>query len=210
MFYRRIACAALLLGSTCTGQVKFDDSPRLIKGVLAKAHISASIVYSDDCKYIRSRLPVPPHVSAPRGSGSPLELLRQMLSGNSQMKVTQDPNGTIRIVQDNTPTDILNVKIHHIKFPPRTNSDPNEPDRALGIILSSPEVRSFEEEHLIPYTYVMLEGVHRSDLPVVSGELYDVTLSQALDYVLKTFPGYWLYASCTTEDGRRTVDFRFY
>jgi hypothetical protein len=212
VFCRHVSVSVLVLGTSCFGQVRFDDGPRLINDVLTKAHVSGSIVYSDDCKYIRARLPVPPRVSAPRSLGSPLEVLRQMFSGDSRMQVTQDPDGTMRIVQDNVPTDILDVKIHHLVFPPRASDSyqPNELDRALGVILSSPEVRSFEKEHQIIPTYVMLDGVHRSDLPVVSGELYDVTLSQALDYVLKTFPGYWLYANCTTEDGRRTVDFRFY
>jgi hypothetical protein len=213
-FYRRIAVPVLLLGSWCFGQVqlRFNDGPRKIKDVLDKAHLSGSIVYSYDCKVARSRFPVPPNVYAPRSAGSPVEVLRQMFSGHSEMQVTQDPSGIVRIVQRDVPTDILDVKIRHIVFPPRTSDpyQPNEPDRALLIILSSPEVLSFEKERDIVPPSFRLDGIVRSDLPSVPGELRDVTLSQALDYVLKTLPGYWIYENCTTEDGRRTVNFRFY
>jgi hypothetical protein len=54
-----------------------------------------------------------------------------------------------------------------------------------------------------------LEGVY-PDLPEVPGELNDVTVSQALDYVLETFPGYWVYENCTTPDGGRSINFEFY
>ena len=32
--------------------------------------------------------------------------------------------------------------------------------------------------------------------PHISGTLDNITLSEALDYVLKTFPGIWLYENC--------------
>lgn len=211
-FHRSILVPFLLLGSWCFGQVTFNNGPREIKDVLGQGHLSGSIVYSNDCKGARSRLPVPPNVYAPRSAGSPLEVLREMFSGNSKIQVTQDPSGIVRIVQKDVPTDILDVEIHHIVFPPRTSDpyQPNEPDRVLLVILSSPEVLSFEKEHDIVPPGFRLDGIVRSDLPSMSGELHDVTLSQALDYVLKTLPGYWIYENCTTEDGRRTVNFRFY
>jgi hypothetical protein len=174
--------------------------------------IWVSIVYSYDCKVARSRIPVPPNVRAPRSTGSPLDVLRDMFSGDSKMQVSQDPSGIVRIVQKDVPTDILDVKIHHIVFPPRTSDpyQPSEPDRSLLVILSSPEVLSFEKGYDIVPPGFRLDGIVRSDLPSVTGELNDVTLSQALDYVLKTLPGYWMYENCTTEDGRRAVNFRFY
>jgi len=41
----------------------------------------------------------------------------------------------------------------------------------------------------------------------ISGELNNVTLADALDYVLKTFPGFWLYQDCESLDGQRLVYF---
>jgi hypothetical protein len=48
------------------------------------------------------------------------------------------------------------------------------------------------------------------ELPEVAGQLNDVTVSQALDYILMTFPGYCVYENCTTPDGARAVNFEFY
>ena len=47
-------------------------------------------------------------------------------------------------------------------------------------------------------------------LPHIFGNLNDVTLAQALDYVLKTFPGFWAYENCQREDGTRVVFFEIF
>jgi hypothetical protein len=50
-----------------------------------------------------------------------------------------------------------------------------------------------------------------SPVPRVSGELNNVTLSQALDYMLKTFPGLWVYENCPGDNKyKRVVLFTFY
>jgi hypothetical protein len=41
------------------------------------------------------------------------------------------------------------------------------------------------------------------------GELDDVTVSQALDYVRRTFPGFWIYENCISPEGERSVYFNF-
>jgi len=136
-----------------------------------------------------------------------------MFSGDSRMEVRQDATGMVRMIENGTPTDILSVRIHHISFDPAHVLFPklfHGPNMALLAILSSPEIRSFEEQHHIVPTDFSLEGSMGQDLPPISGELSDVTLSEALDFVLKTFPGYWVYESCDVSDDKRTVHFRFY
>jgi len=140
-------------------------------------------------------------------------MLQDMFSGDSAMVVAQDANGLIRMVEKDVPTDILGVEIHHIVFDAAHAPFPklfHGPNMALMTILSSPDVLSFEKEHNISPADFRLEGSMGQDLPALSGELNEVTLSQALDYVLKAFPGYWVYENCTTNDGRRAVHFRFY
>jgi len=44
-------------------------------------------------------------------------------------------------------------------------------------------------------------------LPHLSGELDNVTVSKALDYILKTFPGLWTYQDCEGAKRRRMVLF---
>jgi hypothetical protein len=213
--YGLITGGVLLLMATSYGQVgtTFDDSPRLIRDALRNGNTSGSIVYSDKCEFVGPRIPAPPLVHPARKTGDTVEVLREMFSGHSGMDVRRDANGIIRVMENGTPTDILNVKIHHISFDPSHVLFPklfHGPNMALLAILSSPEVRSFEEQqHIVP-TDFKLEGTMGQDLPALSGELSDVTLLEALDYVLKTFPGYWVYESCDSSDGRRTVHFRFY
>jgi hypothetical protein len=43
----------------------------------------------------------------------------------------------------------------------------------------------------------------------VPGELNDVTVAQALDYMLQTFSGFWFYQNCHDPEGRRPVSIGF-
>jgi len=45
---------------------------------------------------------------------------------------------------------------------------------------------------------------------VLYGHLRDVTVSQALDYILQTFRGFWVYENCVDEQGKRTVRLSFH
>jgi hypothetical protein len=48
------------------------------------------------------------------------------------------------------------------------------------------------------------------DAPQISGDLENVTVSQALDYVLKTYPGFWAYENCQNDSGGRKIFLRFF
>jgi hypothetical protein len=45
--------------------------------------------------------------------------------------------------------------------------------------------------------------------PSGPGELNNVTVAQALDHVLQTFPGFWLYQNCHNPDEARKISVRF-
>lgn len=95
------------------------------------------------------------------------------------------------------PTDLLNFKIHHLSFFPSDApaSDPvHGPQMAVLAILENPEVKAFRKANNIgPFADLfMLPGNCCSGGRVIHGELDDVTVSQALDYVLQTFPGFWI------------------
>ena len=47
-------------------------------------------------------------------------------------------------------------------------------------------------------------------LPHISGNLDNVTLSEALDYVLRTFPGLWVYENCPSKKRKRAVFITFF
>ena len=78
-------------------------------------------------------------------------------------------------------------------------------------VLGSPEVQTFEWTHNIAKgSFIGPSNALDSGLHAVSCELNNVTVSQAFDYILKTFPGFWVYKNCACQDGSRSVHFWFY
>ena len=210
--YRVIVATTLVLVTSCFAQQivnKFDDRPLLIRDVLKDAHASGSLAYSATCKFHRGRFPIVPFVYTPSHSGSLVDMLQNMFGGDSKMRVTQEPNGMVRMAETDVPSDILDLKIHHVSFhaPPDSLSSGGA-RLAMMRVFAAPEVQSFFREHDIANGAFRVKGVYPK-LPEVSGELNDVTVSQALDYILVTFPGYWVYENCTTPDGKRAVNFEF-
>jgi hypothetical protein len=119
----------------------------------------------------------------------------------------------IRIVESGVRLDILQVKIKRLSF-----DSVSGPSESLNLILDAPEVQSFIETHRIGQPFditswpslLKSSGVKKTPMPGVpdvSGELNDVTLADALDYTLKTFPGFWLYQDCESSDGQRLAYF---
>ncbi len=141
-----------------------------------------------------------------------------MFDVDPYMRVTQESEGKIRMVETDAPDDLLNVNIHRLTFFPANASPPDAvhgPRMALLAILRSPEVLAFGKAHDIdglPYAdmSVILPGDCCGGGVIVHGELKDVTVSQALDYILQTFPGFWLYENCPNPDRGRAVFFNFY
>jgi hypothetical protein len=210
-----------LLSSACLAQRGGTD-PRaaqpLLTEVLSKARLSGSLEYSGVCDFHKV-YPDFPQLRWPTGhDSSPLEFLRTMFDVDPYMRVTQDSDGKIRMVETDVPSDLLNVKIHHLSFygSGASESDPvHGPRMALLAILEAPEVVAFGKAHSIeglpsPDKGLIMPGDCCGSGRIVHGELNDVTVSQALDYVLQTFPGFWLYENCAGSEGERTVFFNFY
>jgi hypothetical protein len=209
---RAILATALILVGLCNAQQvvpNLDDSPQLIRNVLKDAHVSGSLVYSAICKSASGRSPVVPHVGTPRRSSSPAEVLQSMFGNRTTIRVTEEPNGLVRMAEADVPTDILKIRIHHISFAHAEAEPISGPPFALVKILAAPEVEAFMKEHDIRTGAFRIEGIYPR-LPDIPGELYDVTVSEALDYVLRSFPGYWVYENCTSPEGTRSVNFGFY
>jgi hypothetical protein len=197
---------------------KGDDAvPELFRigRVLRAAHVLGALAYSS-CSFHR-RVPddLPLMRVLAHYSGPPVEVLMKMFADDPLMLVTQEKEGTIRTVERNIPTDLLNFKIHHLSFFPSgaAESDPvHGPQMAVIAILDNPEVKAFRKAHDIG----PLDDYHASPGNcchgglVVQGELNDVTVSQALDYVLQTFPGFWIYENCVAETGERSVYFNLF
>ncbi len=183
----------------------------LIGGVLSKAHASGSLEYWGVCNYHEVYPDFPKLRSVSNRDGSPVELLREMFSVDPEMKVSQDADGKIRMIESDVPGDVLDVKLHFIRF-----GEYHGPNAAVVEILHAPELRAFRKEHNIGPEAGMRPGFGYSseafapEKPKVSGDLEDVTVRQALDYILQTFHGFWLYESCKTPEGGRTMYLGFF
>jgi hypothetical protein len=206
------AASVLLSVASCSGQM-LDFSPRLIQGVLARAHVSGSISYwsPERCPSPSMPYPVFPEVRVIDHSGPPRELLLEMFAGDPKMHVTQEPGGLIRMSEAGISTDLLDVRIHHIEFSDYGHAENVTPGAytALHKIVSSPEVQAFKKSHNIE-VFDFRTPSSINFLPRAWGELDDVTVSQALDYVLRIFPGYWIYGNCMNKEGGREVFFHFF
>jgi len=215
-FSRASFGTVLLFVGCCLGQDRVGTDPKvaipLIQHVLSAAQVSGSLAYSGACDF--HNLPQDfPKLRPISHSGKPVEVLRQMFADDPRMRVTQERDGKIRMIETNAPQDLLNVKIRHLTFQAGVMS--HGPRMALRAILMTPEVIAFRREHSIGPLAEFTGGGF--SVPgdccsgrSVMGELDDVTVAQALDYVLQTFPGFWLYETCQDPTGERMAIFKFY
>lgn len=220
------ASLALLFQLTSIGQqpehvLSGIGAPRSVLSVLEAARVSASIQYDAD-HY--NNVECAPDILTPDFPrilelqkpypANPVDAVRTMFSLDGRFAVSEGSNGIIRVVEPEVHTDILGVRIAHLSF-----DEIIDPEHALNIVLGAPEVQSFMQAHGIEVlSYMQAHGydfavgaaepLGRKHVPPgpgvksISGELNDVTLSDALDYILKTFPGFWLYQDCETRDER--------
>ncbi len=187
--------------------------------VLDKAGVSGSLEFSGHCDSFNG--PDFPELRAPMTSAAPpLEAVREMLAHNPSMQVTQDPDGTIRIIQVGVPKDFLNVKIVHIPFEtgrPPAHHPIYSANAALVHIWVAPEVTRFIKDHDVEMPAFVAIGAPppsaaSPNMPHISAAALDnVTVSQAMDYILRSFPGIWYYENCPqTESRHRTIKLGFY
>ena len=201
---------ACLLGQD-RGGTPPGDGRILIGGIFSKADASGSLEYWGVCNFKELYPDFPKLKRISRHEGSAVELLRELFSVNPQMRVSQDADGKIRMVEEDVPTDLLDVKIDHVQFPVEYHG----PNAAIVAIMQTPEVRAFLREHNVGPGPNMgdIAGypseAYAPEKPRVHGSLHHVTVRQALDYVLGTFHGFWLYENCKNPGGGRIVFFDF-
>ncbi len=183
----------------------------VVVDVLRAARASGALVYRGRC----DGSPDFPKVRLPRNrDSSPLEALRGMFEDDRAMRVTQDAGNIFRMIEADVPRDVLDVKLGHISFVGRHGETVNNPYVAMHIVLSSPEVRDFMKGRNIgPIAENVFEAVPeetggpgKKQLP---GDLREVTVAEALDYVVQSYSGIWIYESCPTNPTGQSVFFSF-
>jgi hypothetical protein len=136
-------------------------------------------------------------------------MLREVFADDHKMQVTQETGGAIRMVESGVPKELMDVTIRKLSF-----NDVYDPMSAEAMIISAPEVQDFMKAHGIqrdPFRGGVrgLRQGPQPGLPHISEDLDNVTVQQALDRLLKTFPGFWIYQNCLSETGSRVVAFDY-
>ncbi len=215
------ACTFGLAAAVCQGQSSEQGKLLPLLEVLKNAGVSGSLEFSGTCSLSDPShfLELPQFDTPATTSGSPLQIVREMFAHNRTMQVTQDPDGTIRIIQHGVPTDILAVKIAQVTF--QIGRPAQEPiydaNAALAQVFATPEIQLFMRDHDVEPPGFTLTGaispsIHPPDAPYISAApLHDVAFAEALNYILKSFRGIWYYKNCPGTDKRnRTVSMGFY
>lgn len=179
--------------------VSTESSLRPILNILDRAKLSGSLEVSGSCdSFAYPGFPELPQLRTPvTSSDTPLHSLRKLFVNDSKMHVTQDSDGTIRMTESNVPRDFLNLKIDHISFASQVYSA----NAAVRYVLSSPEVELFMKSGGInfPFSGGVASGIIGPGSPTsphISGSIENLTVSGAMDRILKTFPGIWIYEDC--------------
>lgn len=215
-FWRVGTAALLLLVGSCLGQNKSGRAvlhefmaEQAVQKVLSTAQLSGSLEFWSVCDIAKPHAPFL-KIQPVSGYGSaPLETLQELFANDAKMQVNQESDGKVRMVEADVPRDFLEVKIHHLSFP----TDFHSGAFAVYFIVNTPEVRTFMEHKIgrkVPWFGWGMPGQIHIHGPSVPGELNDVTVEQALDYVLETFPGFWTYENCRAPEGNREISVGFH
>jgi hypothetical protein len=205
----------LVLLPSCVAQEARTISPSLtgtiVGAVLTRAHASGSLVYSGRCENNGGTFDLPLlRLPADRNT-PPVQLLQQMFVDDPKMHVTQDANGNIRMVETDVPRDLLDLRIVQVPF--SSERGIHAPRWAISQIMVTPDVKNYMTVNnigpVVPDFRVFI-GPLSPNAPKIPDDLYYVTVSEALDYILKTYPGFWAYESCENGDKSRTVHLDFF
>jgi hypothetical protein len=219
MKHSRLILTFAILLSSCLGQERGGTDPRaavaILEPILAKANVSGSIAYWGRCNFHKPYPDFPALNYTFYSSSSPVEVLQKLFASDPKMLVTQEPNGVVRMFETDAPTDLLDVTISHVSF---VLSDEQRdkfggPENAMLLVLSAPEVVAYRKAHKIgPFTDLWYRSGGSYSEQKVAGDLHNVTVKEAFDYILRFYPGFWVYENCLSDDvtSGRNVFFGFY
>jgi hypothetical protein len=137
-----------------------------------------------------------------------MQTIQQMFKGNSNISITEGPNGIIQIKDSGVSDGILKTEITALALP---QDDRYDPDAAIRSVLSSKEVqlamRSLDARPVI--SMGGLENMPSEGAPHLESEFRAVTVDQALDKILQEFPGVVEYKECTQPTGGHLFDIHY-
>jgi hypothetical protein len=217
-YYVLVIIPILILTSSGVCQERGGTDPGvalpLLQYAFGKEHVSGSIAYWGRCDIHKPYPDFPPLVDPVNYSDTAVNLLREIFKNDQKMAVTLESQGLLRMTETDVPTDLLDVRIQHVSFGSSTQGTDmfNGPNNALRAILFAPEVVAYKRAHNIgPFADRWSgPGDSASSGPQVTGDLNDVTVKEALDFILRTYPGFWIYQNCKSQNLGRDVFIAFY
>jgi hypothetical protein len=191
-----------------------------VLNVLKEAKAPASLQFFGKCKsFSYPGFPdFPPMSVDSSASESPVQRLRSIFSDDPAMQIRQAPDGSIEMIEENMPQDILDIKIGGITFNSAMSGGFNNPNGAINFVLGYPEVQNFITLHSIQFPYPLSGGVFSHIIgepdrsrPHISSSFQNVTVRFLLNEIAKTFQNLWIYENCpTSPGGSRVVYIRSY
>jgi len=167
--------------------------------------MSGSLTLSGACKetgvekdVVSDPLPVPP-----QGPFSDLgEAITAVSQFSPHLTWIREASGLLRVRDDRASNDVLRIHLQKIHF----KNDVNAND-AIREVLSAPEVRAYFEANHIENGSMPIGMMPASmkGFPRLSGELRDLTVAEALDYIMHFFHGLWIYSECEHDSHRRAM-----
>jgi hypothetical protein len=190
-----------------TGQ----EAIRQLLAALKPERKSVRLDYRGACESSNSDVIVFPSIklSSPREEGSSLSKVTEMLRDNRDISVNDGAGGIIRIKVPGVSGAILQTKIAQITLDRDEQYDPNA---AIRAILNAKEVQSAANQtHTrLALSVGGLENIPSKGMPHLEQFWKDVTVDQALDRVLRAFPGLVEYKECIRPNGDSLFDVRYY
>lgn len=182
-------------------------------GVIENTQSSGLLEYKGSCKGFGPSPDFPSLRAPSTNKGSPVEMLREVFADDPKMQVTQEPSGVIHMVETDVPQ-LLDVRSSHITFGGIEGPAAYRPSDAKWAVMASPDVRAFLKSQNMriepPFETVIIGSQGTPSGPQISGGLDNVTVAQAFDHILKTFPGLWAIEYCPSDQHKQAVTFTFY
>ena len=130
---------------------------------------------------------------------TPEETLRTFFRSEPRISIIKDAGGILRIKDSSLPPAVTDVKINSL-----TLDNIQDPDDAIHVILTLPEVQRFmSAQHLqiLPMISSKIRSPRGADSPHLTITMHNVTVRQVMDRLIEMFPGLWIYYQCATPEG---------